>query len=61
MTLLIKNVQYFEWELSSELEELLKSGSIDKQELIDEHFSDSDISVSIASDDYYEYMEVVNA
>lgn len=61
MTLLIKNVQYFEWELSSELEELLESGSMDIRELVDEYFSDSDISVCVASDDYYEYVEVANA
>jgi len=57
MTLKIKNIQYFEWELSNELIGLLKKDSDNAtpvQNLIDEFFNPDDIAVEQVSDNYYE-------
>ena len=50
MTLRIKNIQYFEWEVPDELADITCS----HQQLIDEYFNPDDISVDQVSDDYYE-------
>ena len=60
MTLRIKNVQYFDWELSSELMDLLhkdRDNATPTQNLIDEFFNPDDVSVDQISDDYYELEE----
>ena len=59
MIVRVKNIQYFDWEIPEELsatpdmpEELI-------QQLIDEHFDPEHISVALASDEYYEFEEVL--
>ena len=59
MIVRVKNIQYFDWEVPEELgatpdmpEELI-------QQLVDEHFDPEHISVALASDEYYEFEEVL--
>ena len=55
VTLLIRNVQYFEWEVHPDrLDEIG-----DWQSVIDLDLSDEDLAISQTSDDYYEFVEVV--
>lgn len=60
MTIRIKNIQYFDWEVP---EELVQTGDNipDEifQQLVDEHFDQDNLSVSQSSDDYYEFEEVI--
>ena len=60
MTIRVKNIQYFDWEVPEELvpvgdnipDELI-------QQLVDEHFDPDNLSVSQSTDDYYEFEEVL--
>ena len=53
MRLYIKNIEYFEWEVPDEVEDMLKNGK-SEQDIVDEFFEPTDISVAKISDDYYE-------
>ena len=59
MIIRVKNVQYFDWEVPEELvpNKTLPAEII--QQLIDEHFDPDHISVASASDDYYEFEEIL--
>lgn len=55
MTIMIKNTQYFEWEIPYELIKDIKSDDYGKlQDIIDEYFDISSTEVEQVSDDYYE-------
>ena len=55
VTLLIRNVQYFEWEVHPDrLDEIG-----DWQSVIDLDLCDEDLTISQTSDDYYEFIEIV--
>jgi len=60
MTIQIKNTQYFEWKVPSNLTEGIAPDDYDKlQQLIDEYFiSDDCMEVEQISDDYYELEQV---
>ena len=53
MTMLIKNIEYFEWKVPEEL--LTEENLINPQTLIDKYFELTDESVEETSDPYYEY------
>lgn len=55
ITLLIRNVQYFEWEVHPDRIDEIG----DWQSVIDLDFDPEDVSVEQVSDDYYEYVEVL--
>lgn len=59
MIIRVRNIQYFDWEVP---EELITNETLPvelMQKLIDEHFDPDNISVASASDDYYEFEEVL--
>ena len=60
MTIRVRNVKYFDWEVTEELvavgDEVTREFF---QQLIDEHFDPEHISVALASDEYYEFEEVL--
>ena len=59
MTIKVKNIQYFDWEVPE------KFGATEDmpisliQALIDEHFNPDNLSVDQSSDDYYELEEIL--
>lgn len=58
MTIRVKNIQYFDWEVP---DELVTSDNLPHeiiQQLIDEHFDPDNLSVTQSSDDYYELEEI---
>ena len=57
MVILVTNAEYFEWELSEELEEKLKNDDYTIQDIIDEYF-DEDKATKV-SEDYHMYVERV--
>ena len=60
MTVRIKNIQYFDWEIPEELVLSAKNMPHEiMQKLVDEHFDTEHISVALASDEYYEFEEVL--
>ena len=54
MTLMIRNIEYFKWEVPDEIVALLSKNK-SEQNLIDEFFNPDDISVDQISDNCYEY------
>ena len=60
MTIRVKNIKYFDWEVP---EELIPAGDniSDEifQQLIDEHMDSSDLSIIQSTDDYYEFEKVL--
>ena len=59
MLIRVRNVKYFDWEVP---QELVTSDNLPHeiiQQLIDEHFDPEHISVALASDEYYEFEEVL--
>ena len=60
MTIRVKNVQYFNWEIPEELVPSAKNMPLEIiQQLVDEHFDPDHLSVALASDEYYEFEEVL--
>ena len=60
MIVRVKNVQYFDWEIPEELVPSAKDMPHEIiQQLVDEHFDPEHISVALASDEYYEFEEVL--
>lgn len=60
MIVRVKNIQYFDWEVPDELIPLYDFNNKESiQQLIDEHFDPEHISVALASDEYYEFEEVL--
>ena len=60
MTIRVKNVQYFNWEIPEELVPSAKNMPLKIiQQLVDEHFDPDHLSVALASDEYYEFEEVL--
>ena len=60
MTLLIKNTEYFEWEVQDELIALMEKNGLSYQDLIDEYFDVDNIAVAEGADPYYEYAELMD-
>ena len=59
MTIRVRNVKYFDWEVP---QELVTSDNLPHeiiQQLIDEHFDLDNLSVEQSGDDYYELEEVL--
>ena len=60
MTIRVRNVKYFDWEVPEELvavgDEVTREFF---QQLIDEHFDPTDLSVAKSGYDYYEFEEVL--
>ena len=60
MIIRVKNVQYFDWEIPEELVPSTKNMPHEIiQKLVDEHFDHEHISVALASDEYYEFEEII--
>ena len=59
MIVRIKNIQYFDWEIPEELNATQDMPHEIIQQLVDEHFDQEHISVALASDEYYEFEEVL--
>ena len=60
MTIRVRNVQYFDWEVPEELIQSAKNMPHEIiQQLIDEHMDSSDLSVIQSTDDYFEFEEVL--
>lgn len=59
MTIRVKNVQYFDWEVPEELNATPDMPHELIQQLIDEYMDSSDLLVDQASDEYYEFEEVL--
>ena len=60
MLIRVRNVQYFDWEVPEEL--IAVGDEVTReifQQLIDEHFDPTDLSVAKSSDDYYELEEIL--
>ena len=57
MKLLVKNVDYFEWEVPDELVGLMNEKNLSYQDLIDEYFNLNDVAVAEGADPYYEFEE----
>lgn len=58
MKLRVKNIEYFEWELSDELIELLekdRDNATPYQNLVNDFFNPDDLSVAEVSEPYYEF------
>lgn len=53
-TIQIKNIQYFEWELTDELIQYQIDSNLSDQDMIDEFFNPDDLTVDLLQDDYYE-------
>ena len=58
MTIRVKNIQYFDWEVPEELGATKDMPISLIQALIDEHMDSSDLSVIQSSDDYFEFEEI---
>ena len=60
MTIRVRNVKYFDWEVPEELIPSAKNMPHEIiQQLIDEHFDPDNLSVVKSNDDYYEFEEVL--
>ena len=60
MLIRVKNIQYFDWEVPEELIPSAKNMPHEIiQQLIDEHFDPTDLSVAQSGYDYYEFEEVL--
>ena len=59
MTIRIKNIQYFDWDIPEELNTTPDIPTELIQQLVNEHFDPDNISVALASDDYYEFEEIL--
>ena len=59
MIIRVKNVQYFDWEVPEELCATKDMPHAILQQLVDEHFDPEHISVALASDEYYEFEEIL--
>ena len=59
MTIRVKNIQYFDWEIPEELNATPDMPHELIQQLIDEHFDQTDLSVAQSGYDYYEFEEVL--
>ena len=59
MLIRVKNIQYFDWEIPDELLKFSPYSEEYFQQLVDEHFDPEHISVALASDEYYEFEEVL--
>ena len=60
MLIRVRNVKYFDWEVPEEL--IAVGDEVTReiiQQLIDEHFDTTDLSVYQSGDDYYEFEEVL--
>lgn len=57
MTIRVKNIQYFDWEVPEELNASENMPHDIVQQLVDEHFDPDNLSVEQVSDDYYEFEE----
>lgn len=57
MTIRVKNIQYFDWEVPEELNASENMPHDIVQQLVDEHFDPDNLSVEQVSDDYYEFKE----
>lgn len=53
-TIQIRNIQYFEWELTDELIQYQIDNNLSDQDMIDEFFNPDDLTVDLLQDDYYE-------
>ena len=59
MTIFVTNFQTFEWEVTDELVDLFETSGMSYQDLIDEYFCPTDLSVDQTNDDYYKFDEVI--
>lgn len=59
MKLMIKNIEYFEWEVPDEIVNDKEKNDKTEQDLIDEFFQPDDISVDQTGDTYYELMNIL--
>ena len=59
MIIRVKNIKYFDWEIKEELNATQDMPHEIIQQLVDEHFDQEHISVALASDEYYEFEEVL--
>ena len=56
-TIQVRNIQYFEWELTDELIQYQIDNNLSDQEMIDEFFNPDDLTVAEVGDEYYEVNE----
>lgn len=56
-TIRVRNIQYFEWELTDELIQYQIDNNLSVQDMIDEFFNPDDLTVAIVGDEYYEVNE----
>ncbi len=59
MTIRVRNVQYFDWEVPEELGATPDMPTELIQQLIDEHMDSSDLLVIQSTDDYFEFEEIL--
>ena len=59
MTIRVKNIQYFDWEVPEELNASKDMPHDIIQQLVDEHFDPDNLSVDQSNDDYYEFEEIL--
>ena len=59
MTIRVRNIQYFDWEVPDELCVTKDTPQEILQQLIDEHMDSSDLSVIQSTDDYFEFEEIL--
>jgi Mg2+ and Co2+ transporter CorA len=57
MTIRVKNIQYFDWEVPEELKASKDMPDELIQQLIDEHLDPDNLYIEQVSDDYYEFEE----
>lgn len=56
-TIRVRNIQYFEWELTDELIQYQIDNNLSDQDMIDEFFNTDDLTVAEVGDEYYEAIE----
>lgn len=56
-TIQVRNIQYFELELTDELIQYQIDNNLSDQNMIDEFFNTDDLTVAIVGDEYYEVNE----
>ena len=56
-TIQVRNIQYFEWELTDELIQYQIDNNLSDQDMIDEFFNPDDLTVAEVGDEYYEVNE----
>lgn len=59
MTIKVKNVEYWEWNVPEELVQLALDSNLSPQDLVDEYFNTTDLSVAEDGDVYYKAYEVL--